>query len=111
MFFTMILDPNFAMMGPHLVANIDTQLRKKIAAHLVTNYSGEEALSAARMARYIPSRMDEWKKFKILGEDQMVRVASLLGVENGRDNTFIKVCYYVIINNPNHDSDLGIYDT
>jgi hypothetical protein len=90
---TVILDPNFAMMRPHLVADIDLQLRKKIAAHIVTNYSGGTALTPARMARYLPSRMDEYKKIKILDQEELVRVAGLLdGAEKiGRDNSFIKV--------------------
>jgi hypothetical protein len=90
---TVFIDPNFAMMRPYLVTNIDIHLRRKIAAHLITNYTGETTLSVARMTSYIPLQMEEWKKIKILDQDELVWAAvSFNGIEaTGRDNTFIKV--------------------
>ena len=86
-------DPNFSMMRPYHVADIDNRLRKMIAAHLVTNYQGGLKPTVSDMMRYIPIRMDEFKRIKIHDRDEMVRTAGLLdGVgKSCRDNTFIKV--------------------
>ena len=80
-------------MRPYHVAEIDSHVRKMIAAHLVTNYQGGLNPTVSDMKRYVPIRMDEFKRIKIHDRDEMVRTADLLnGVgKRCRDNTFIKV--------------------
>ena len=84
------------MMHPHQSIEIDVKLQKMIAAHLVTNCHSDENLTVSQMKRYIPTRMEEWKRIKILDRDEMVRAAVLLdGAEKScRDNTFVKVSLF-----------------
>jgi hypothetical protein len=80
-------------MRPHCSTVIDANLHKMIAAHLVTNYAGSRSPTVLQMKKYVPVRMEEWKKLKILDRDEMIRTADCHDktCTFARDNTFIKV--------------------
>jgi hypothetical protein len=81
------------MMQPHRITPINDNLRRKIAAHLVTNYHNEGAPTVQQMLAFIPNEVDDWKKIKLLDRDEVIRTATLIndGEKHHRDNTFVKV--------------------
>jgi hypothetical protein len=78
------------MMRPYKTGAVDNTIRKKIAAHLVTNYQGEQAVNVRDMLAFIPSEMPEWGKAKLLDTDEIIRTAILIS-KVSRDNSFVKV--------------------
>jgi hypothetical protein len=80
-------------MGRGKLATINDNARKKIAAHLVTNYQGELAPTVRQMLAYVPREVTAWNKIKFLARDEVIRVATQLNnnVKGFRDNTFVKV--------------------
>ena len=81
------------MMRPHHVSDINVDVRRMIAAHLVTNYHYRGRPTVPRMMAYIPVQMEEWKRMKILDRDEIIRTATLLDCaeKSSRDNSFVKV--------------------
>jgi hypothetical protein len=81
------------MMPPQQDITIDSYLRRKIAAQLVTNYHGDPIPTVQQMLRHVPSQVKHWKKIKLLNRDEVIREETLIGDEtkSHRDNTFVKV--------------------
>jgi hypothetical protein len=81
------------MMQPRQVTPIDESTRRKIAAHLVTNYCSEGAPTIRQLLAFIPSEVNAWKKIKLLHRDEVIRTVALIGdgEKHHRDNTFVKV--------------------
>jgi hypothetical protein len=81
------------MMRPQQVIAIDRTLRRKIAAHLVTNFHGGQVPTIQQMMVYVPDNVKDWKKIKLLARDEVIRAATLIDDDekHSRDNTFIKV--------------------
>lgn len=81
------------MMRPQRITTIDRNLRRKIAAHLVTNCHGEQVPTIQQMMVYVPGEVKDWKKIKLLARDEVIRAAALIDEDEkcSRDNTFIKV--------------------
>jgi hypothetical protein len=87
------------MMGLGKLATIDDSSRKKIAAHLVTNYQGELVPTVRQILAYVPREVTTWNKIKLLARDEVVRAATLLNnnAKGYRDNTFVKVSNLTLI--------------
>jgi hypothetical protein len=87
------LDPDVVMMRPYQVSRIANALRKKIAAHLVTNNQNQPSVSMNVMLQFIPTEIPQWGKMRILGRCETIRTTAAAGTgERGmRDNTFVKV--------------------
>ena len=85
-------DPNIVMMRPYRVCPVSDPIRRKIAAHLVTNSQGLP-VSVNAMMRFIPVNIPHWGKMKIPTWVEIIRTASNVGSgESGvRDNSFVKV--------------------
>jgi hypothetical protein len=82
------------MVAPFRVTDVDTKIQKMIAAHLVTNYQGEENPRVSQMLKFIPVQMEAVRRFKIVDRDEIVRIASLIETEGHcRDNSFVKVTF------------------
>jgi hypothetical protein len=81
------------MMQPRRIIPIDENIRRKIAAHLVTNYYSEGAPTVRQMLAFIPNEVNSWKKIKLLDRDEVIRTVALIddGEKHHRDNTFVKV--------------------
>jgi hypothetical protein len=83
------------MMHPRRITATDSNLRRKIAAHLVTNFQGEQIPTIQQMMAYVPGEINDWKKIKILARDEVIRAATLIDNDDSekrsRDNTFVKV--------------------
>jgi hypothetical protein len=86
-------DPDVAMMRPYRVSRIDDAIRRKIAAHLVTNIQNQQHVTVNTMLPFIPIEIPHWGKMKILSCNETIRTIAAVGSgERGmRDNTFIKV--------------------
>jgi hypothetical protein len=81
------------MMHPARIIAIDNTLLQKIAAHLVTNYHGDQVPTVQHMLAYIPSEVKNWQKIKISARDEVIRAASLINDDerSSHDNTYVKV--------------------
>jgi hypothetical protein len=86
------LDPHIVMMHPYHVSPVSDPIRRKIAAHLVTNNQGQY-VSVNAMLRFIPAEIPHWGKMKIPSRVEIIRTKSNVGSgERGvRDNSFVKV--------------------
>jgi hypothetical protein len=79
------------MMRPYRVSTVSGPIRRKIAAHLVTNNQSPQNVSVNAMLSFIPAEIPHWGKTKIRAE--IIRTKSNVGSgERGvRDNSFVKV--------------------
>jgi hypothetical protein len=86
-------DPDILMVHPYRISPVSDPIRRKIAAHLVTNNQGPQNVPVNAMLRFIPAEMPHWGKMKILSRVEIVRTKSNVGSgERGvRDNSFVKV--------------------
>jgi hypothetical protein len=81
------------MIHPYQIGAVDDTLRRKIAAHLVTNHRGEHIPTVSQMLKHIPREMPEWSKAKLLDRKEIIRIAVLINNDETKfhDNTFVKV--------------------
>ncbi|KAF8879025.1 hypothetical protein BD779DRAFT_1474489 [Infundibulicybe gibba] len=75
------------MIRPSREPRIDPALRRKIAAHLATNYD----TTAPNTLKFVPSTVTEWGKLKILNGGDLIGSQNLNSRRShGHDKTFVK---------------------
>lgn len=73
---------------PHILASGDSLLRKKIAAHLVTNYH----ISLREAKQLLPQQLSFWGKLKKLDGGDMIHAKDTTRYADlSRNATFVKV--------------------
>ena len=72
-------DPDILMMHPYQVSTVLDPIRRKIAAHLVTNNQGPQNVSVNAMLSFIPAEIPHWGKMKIPSLAKVIRTKSNVG--------------------------------
>lgn len=83
-------DPNHGLMHPRRRLKLDSPTRKRIAAHLSTNYD----VSYRSAAQHLPENIIEWGKLRLEELGEVTVHAQDIGVHRDshrRDATFVKV--------------------
>ncbi|KAJ7266668.1 hypothetical protein C8J57DRAFT_1068624 [Mycena rebaudengoi] len=86
-----VLDPDIRMLYPNRQLDVNSPLRNKIAAFLVTNYE----VTRAEALKCIPDKISVWGKMKRLGGGDLIHAWDLIAryhtsPETARDATFVK---------------------
>ena len=88
-------DFDYVLLPPKRKLEIDSRLRKKLAAALVTRYSPDDPrmkISMATASKYIPTSVHQWGQAQIRnGGDRFKCRAMLKGQRHARDCTYVKV--------------------
>jgi hypothetical protein len=88
-------DSDYILLPPKRMLEIDSKLRKKIAAALVTRYSPDDPqmkISMTTASKYVPASVCQWGQAQIRdGGDRFKCRALLKGQRHTRDCTYVKV--------------------
>jgi hypothetical protein len=88
-------DPDLLMVHPNKTTGIDSALRRKIAAHIVTNYPAASGgtLTISEALAFVPNEISEWAKLKLRNSKETIHAAHMVqrSDEDARDATFVRV--------------------
>jgi hypothetical protein len=88
-------DSDYVLLPPNKKLEIDSGLRKKLAAALVTRYSPDNPqmkISIATASKYVPQSVSQWGQAQIRGGGDRFKCRALLkGRQHARDCTYVKV--------------------
>ena len=88
-------DYNYVLLPPQRKLEIDSRLRKKLAAALVTRYSPDDPqmkIPIKTASKYVPVIVHQWGQAQIRdGGDRFKCRALLKGQRHARDCTYVKV--------------------
>ena len=90
-----VIDSNYILLPPKRKLEIDSRLRKKLAAALVTRYSPDDPrmkISITTASKYVPASIRQWGQAQIRdGGDRFKCRVLLKGQRHTRDCTYVKV--------------------